>query len=56
MVKIHLVGGEAIVVEIANVAALPELLRDPDAVLQVTYDRKPVLIPVRAIAAVVHMS
>lgn len=56
MVKIHLVGGEALVVQIADVAALPQLLRDPDGVLQVTYDGRPVLIPVRAVAAVVQMS
>ena len=55
MVKIHLVGGENLVVQVPDVSALPRLLADPNAVLQVTYDGKPVLIPVRAVAAIVQM-
>jgi hypothetical protein len=56
MVKIHLVGGENLVVEIADPSGVRSALKDPNDVIEVTHDGKSVLIPVRAIAAFVFLS
>jgi hypothetical protein len=53
MVKVHFIGGESLVVSGADASTLEAALADPDGVLRVTHDGKPVLLAVRAIAAVV---
>jgi hypothetical protein len=56
MVKIHFIGGENLVVDVADPASLAAALRDPDGVLEVTHDGRPLVLAVRAIAAIALLS
>lgn len=56
MIKIHLIGGENIVAQVADPSSLADLLADPNGVLRVDFDGKPLLVPVRGVAAIVLMS
>lgn len=55
MVKIHLIGGENFVVSVADTSSLAALLTDPNGVLEVDFDGRPLLVPVRGVAGVVLM-
>jgi len=53
MVKVHFIGGDSLVVDGVDASGLEQALTDPNGVLLVRHDGKPVLLAVRAIAAVV---
>jgi hypothetical protein len=56
MVKIHFIGGEDLVVDVADPDGLARSIADPDAVIEVGHDGKRVFLAARAIAALVIMS
>ncbi|HUW01244.1 MAG TPA: hypothetical protein VMW08_02710 [Acidimicrobiales bacterium] len=55
MIKIHFVGGENLVVEVADTDGFRRALENPEGLIEVTHDGKSVLVRVQAIAAVVFI-
>ncbi len=55
MIKMHFVGGDNLVVDVADADAFRKALENPKGLIEVTHDRKTVLVRVEAVAGVVFL-
>jgi hypothetical protein len=56
MIRIHFVGGENLVVEVADAEEFRKALENPEGLIEVTHDGKSVLVRVEAVAGAVFLN